>query len=98
MKMDAQAEARTGASDECRAILQHIAAYLDGELDATECRRIDAHCAGCPDCLAVVGGLLFSQLLTLCVTPVFYVYVEELRERLRRRSSRSAMPAREATA
>jgi HAE1 family hydrophobic/amphiphilic exporter-1 len=29
--------------------------------------------------LAVVGGLLFSQLLTLFVTPVFYVYMEELR-------------------
>jgi HAE1 family hydrophobic/amphiphilic exporter-1 len=29
--------------------------------------------------LAVVGGLLFSQFLTLFVTPVFYVYMEKLR-------------------
>ena len=36
--------------------------------------------------LAVVGGLLFSQLLTLFVTPVFYVYVEQFREWLARRS------------
>lgn len=41
----------------CRAILQHIAAYLDGELDATECRRIDAHCQACDACREVVSGL-----------------------------------------
>ena len=34
--------------------------------------------------LAVVGGLLFSQLLTLYVTPVFYISMEKLRRRLAR--------------
>jgi hydrophobic/amphiphilic exporter-1 (mainly G- bacteria), HAE1 family len=35
--------------------------------------------------LTVVGGLLFSQTLTLYVTPVFYLYMERLQELLRKR-------------
>ena len=37
--------------------------------------------------LAVVGGLLFSQTLTLFVTPVFYVTIDRLRARLGRRTA-----------
>jgi len=35
--------------------------------------------------LAVVGGLLFSQLVTLYLTPVYYTYLEALVGRVRRR-------------
>jgi hydrophobic/amphiphilic exporter-1 (mainly G- bacteria), HAE1 family len=39
--------------------------------------------------VAVVGGLAFSQLITLYVTPVFYTYFDALQQRLGRRKARA---------
>ena len=40
--------------------------------------------------LAVVGGLLVSQCLTLYITPVVYLYMEEFHQRFVRRNARRA--------
>ena len=48
--------------------------------------------------MAVVGGLLVSQLLTLYITPVYYVYIERGRQRLAARRSKRAAPRPDAHA
>ena len=35
--------------------------------------------------LAVVGGLIFSQILTLYLTPVIYIYMDRLQQRFARK-------------
>ena len=43
--------------------------------------------------LVVVGGLIFSQLVTLYLTPVVYTYMAQLQEWLKSRQPRTAQPA-----
>jgi HAE1 family hydrophobic/amphiphilic exporter-1 len=45
--------------------------------------------------IAVVGGLIVSQLLTLYITPVFYLYMERLTQRLSRRTEPTPAPLAE---
>ncbi len=45
--------------------------------------------------LAVVGGLVFSQLITLYVTPVIYTYLDGLQRRLGRRQAAGGPPRAE---
>ena len=42
--------------------------------------------------LAVVGGLLFSQLITLYITPVFYTYLDAWQQRLAQRGASRKAP------
>jgi hydrophobic/amphiphilic exporter-1 (mainly G- bacteria), HAE1 family len=41
--------------------------------------------------IAIVGGLFFSQILTLYLTPVFYIYLESFRQFLSRKKLKRAM-------
>ena len=42
--------------------------------------------------LAVVGGLVFSQLITLYITPVFYTYFDALQHWIGLRLKRGSLP------
>ncbi len=43
--------------EECRHLLDSLSDYVDGELDASLCREIEAHMADCENCRVVVNTL-----------------------------------------
>ena len=45
--------------------------------------------------VAVVGGLLFSQIITLYITPVVYTYLDAWQRRMARHKAKEAVPVRE---
>lgn len=70
-------------SPECAAVLGGISAYLDGELETTECELIERHCQGCSSCASVVAGL--RETIGLCRGAV----VEQLPDAVRRKAQDS---------
>jgi HAE1 family hydrophobic/amphiphilic exporter-1 len=90
-------EAREAIHEACiirfRPIMMTTFAALMGTLPIAMAIGAGAN-ARQPLGLAVVGGLVLSQFLTLYITPVIYIYFEHLQQRLRRRHGTSeAVPA-----
>jgi anti-sigma factor RsiW len=71
---------------ECRRVLTSVSAYLDGDLDATNCEAIEAHCRGCAGCAQLIAGL--RETMGLCrragSTPVPEAVRQRAHARVRR--------------
>ena len=85
--LDAQEAAREASLLRFRPILMTTLAAALGALplaigfgEGAELRR--------PLGVAIVGGLIASQLLTLVTTPVVYIYLDRLASRRKRRATR----------
>jgi anti-sigma factor RsiW len=65
----------------CRATLQDVSAYLDGELDPVACEAIERHGRGCPDCAAMLDGLRLT--VGLCRQAAGVTLPDAVRERAR---------------
>jgi len=48
----------------CHVVLERLSAYLDGDLPAADCRKVEAHAATCPRCTEVLED--FRKATGLC--------------------------------
>jgi len=67
-------------SAECRALFERLSDYLDGELEAEVCSKLDLHLSGCPPCRAFLESLRRTVALTRDLPPT--PLPEEMRRRL----------------
>jgi anti-sigma factor RsiW len=65
----------------CQTMLSAISAYLDGDLDQTECAEIERHCASCARCAELVATL--KQTVGLCRNAAAAPLPEAVRDRAR---------------
>ena len=45
------------SKDSCRALLEQVSRYLDGDVTAAERRSVEQHLRTCPCCQAMAGSL-----------------------------------------
>ena len=76
----------SGLGAECRRLLASVSAYLDGDLDATACESIEAHCRECGKCANVIAGL--RETIGLCRQAGARPVPEPVRQRARDRVRR----------
>ncbi len=68
-------------NEHCRKNFEKISEYLDGELGADECRVIEQHLKGCPECQNCVDTL--KKTIALCKKRPQDEIPGEVRKRLR---------------
>jgi len=50
-------------SDRCRALLERLSRYVDGDLNGAERRAVTAHLRGCPTCNSMAESLKHTVCL-----------------------------------
>ena len=70
-----------GKSTACRDTLGRVSAYLDGDLDKSECVLIEQHCRECADCARLVDGL--RRTVGMCQDAAKAPLPKEVRDRAR---------------